>query len=176
MMLYPRWQAEPWIDRLLPYRIAWRREGRPIECPYRDPADRRIAVAFPIERAAAIRAEVKPDAMAAVGIAFIDPALAVEPHPLFQIGCAKMERGAGSALARLAMAQINPFRLTRGDHAKRAAMALTGSFHLSHPSLLQVHQSRILLYPIFSKWMINLPLRSVKLVSIDRYTSQANLN
>jgi hypothetical protein len=45
----------------------WRWEGRPIVCPHRDPADRRIAVVFRTERAAAIRAEVKPNVMAAVG-------------------------------------------------------------------------------------------------------------
>jgi len=102
--LHPRRQAEPRIDRLLPDRVARRWEGRCVKRAHRDPADRRIAVPFPIERAAAIRAEMKSNAIAAVGVAFIDLPLAIEPHPFFRIRRAEVEGGAGAALALLAVA------------------------------------------------------------------------
>ena len=104
MVLHARRQAEPRIHRLLPDRVAGRRKGRRVERTYSDPADRRIAVPFPIERAAAIRAEMKSNAIAAVGIALVNLPLTVEPHPLFWIARAEMEGRAGAALARLAVA------------------------------------------------------------------------
>ena len=64
---------------------------------------------------------MKSDAVAAVGIALVDLTLAVEPHPLFGIGSTEMESRAGAPLARLAVAKVNPIRLTRGDYSKRAA-------------------------------------------------------
>ena len=85
-------QAEPRIHRLLPNRVAGRWKGRGVEGAHRDPADFRVAVSFPIERAAAIRAKVKANAITTVGFALIDLALAFDPHPLFRIGCAEMER------------------------------------------------------------------------------------
>ena len=67
-------------------------------------ADGRVAISPPIERAAAIRAEMKSNAIAAVGVAFIDLPLAIEPHPFFRIRRAEVEGGAGAALALLAVA------------------------------------------------------------------------
>ena len=77
--------------------------------------------------------KMKSDAVAAVGIALVDLTLAVEPHPLFGIGSTEMESRAGAPLARLAVAKVNPIRLTRGDYSKRAAVALTGLFHRPSP-------------------------------------------
>src|SRR5215831_3442276 len=132
-------QAEPRIHRLLPNRVAGRWKGRGVEGAHRDPADFRVAVSFPIERAAAIRAKVKANAITTVGFALIDLALAFDPHPLFRIGCAEMERGAGSPPARTTVAQIDPLGLTRGDDAKRAAMTLGGPFHPFPPDFLCHH-------------------------------------
>ena len=128
VVVHPRRQAEPRIHRLLPDRVAGRWKGRRVERAHRDPADRRVAVSFPIKRAAAIRAEMKSNAIATVGIAFVDLPLAIEPHTLFRIRRAEVEGGARAALARLTVAQINPIRVARGDNAKRAAVALRSSF------------------------------------------------
>ena len=138
----PRRQAEPGIHRLLPDRVARRWESRRLERTYRDPADRRVAVTFPIERAAAIRAKVKPDAIARIGLALVNFALAVEPHPLFQIGCAEMKRGASATLARLTVAEINSFRLARGDDAKRATMAFAEPFGVNRGQNVRLPAAR----------------------------------
>jgi hypothetical protein len=83
-----------------------------------DPADRRVAVSFPIEGAAAIRAEMKTNGIAAVGVAFVDLPLPVESYPRFRKSSAKMEGGASTVLACFAVAQINPIRFTRGYHSQ----------------------------------------------------------
>jgi hypothetical protein len=64
---------------------------------------------------------MKSNAIAAVGIALVNLPLTVEPHPLFRICRAEMEGGggAGAALTRLAVAQIDPIRFTRGNYSKR---------------------------------------------------------
>jgi hypothetical protein len=139
VVLHPRREAEPSILRLFPDRIAGRWKGRRVERAYGHTADRGVAIPFPIERAAAIRAEMKSDAIAAVGTAFVDFPLAIEPHPMFGITRTEMESGAGVALARLAVAQVDPIGLTRGDDAKRAAVATPGSFHRSSPILVWPH-------------------------------------
>jgi hypothetical protein len=76
---------------------------------------------------------MKSNAIATVGVALVNLPLAVEPHVLSWIRRAEMECGAGAALARLAVAQVDPFRIACGDNAKRAAVALRGSFHRSPP-------------------------------------------
>src|SRR5215831_2731558 len=43
---------------------------------------------------------MKSNPVAAVGIAFVDLPLPIEPHLLFRISCAEMESGTGAALAR----------------------------------------------------------------------------
>ena len=85
---------------------------------------------------AAVRAEMKSNAIAAVGVALVDLPLAFEPHPVFWIARAEMEGSAGTALARVAVAQINPIRFTCCNHSKRAAMALADPFHGSPPTIL----------------------------------------
>jgi hypothetical protein len=59
VVIHPFREAEPWVHRLLPDRVAGRRKGRGVERTYCNPADRWVAVSFPIKRGAAIRAEMK---------------------------------------------------------------------------------------------------------------------
>jgi hypothetical protein len=116
-------QSEPGMHRLLPDRVAGWRKGRWIKRANRDPTDGRVAISLPIQRGAATRAEMKSNAVIAVGLALVDLPLAVEPHPLFGVCRTEMESRAGAPLARLAMAKVNSIRLTRGYHLKRAAVA-----------------------------------------------------
>ena len=53
----------------------------------------------------------------------------VEPHPIFGITRTEMESSAGAALARRAVAQVDPIRFTRGNYSERAAVALSDPFH-----------------------------------------------
>ena len=85
-------ESQPGMHRLLPDRVARRRESIDIEGADRDAADGRVAVALPIEIAAAMRAEMKADLVAAVGPAREDFALALEPDALFEIGRARYVR------------------------------------------------------------------------------------
>ena len=64
---------------------------------------------------------MKSNPVAAVGIAFVDLPLPIEPHLLFRISCAEMESGTGAALARLTVAQVHPSRFTRGQLLESAA-------------------------------------------------------
>ena len=59
----------------------------------------RVAVPFPIERGAAIPAEMKSNAIAAVGIALVNLPLTVKPHLLFRKRRAEMEGRAGALRA-----------------------------------------------------------------------------
>ena len=76
-----------------------------------------IPVVFPIQVAAAIRTEVKADPVAAIGATLVNVSRALEPHAVLKIGRAEMEGGAGSALASLAVAQINPLGFASDDRA-----------------------------------------------------------
>jgi hypothetical protein len=129
-------QAKPRMHRLLPNRVAGRRESRDIESANGHSADRRIAVSLPIKRGAAIRAEMKSNPIAAVGVALVDLPLPIEPHLLFRKTCAEMESGTGAALACLTVAQVHPIRFTRGNYSKRAAVALPGPFYRFPPALI----------------------------------------
>ena len=122
-------QAKPRMHRLFPDRIARRLKGRRVERTYCNPTDRWVAVSFPIKRGAAIRAEMKSNPITAVGVALVDLPLPIEPHLLFWKTRAEMESGTGAALACLSVAQVHPIRFTRGNYSKRAAVALSGSFH-----------------------------------------------
>src|SRR5260370_23433416 len=99
MVLHLR-QTEPRIHPLFPDRVARRRKGRRVERAHCHSADRRVAISFPIECAAAVRAEMKSNAVAAVGVAFVELPLAFQPHLLFPKRRAEMERSASAALAR----------------------------------------------------------------------------
>jgi hypothetical protein len=72
---------------------------------------------------------MKPNAIATVGVAFVDSPLAIESHLLFLVRRAEMESSAGAALARVAMTQVDPIRFTCDYYSERAAVALPGSFH-----------------------------------------------
>jgi hypothetical protein len=60
------WQAEPGMHRFLPDRVARRRKGARVEGADRNTANRRIAVALPVQGRAADRAEMKADEVAAI--------------------------------------------------------------------------------------------------------------
>ena len=77
MMVHARRQAEPGVHRRLPDRVAGRWKGGCVKRAKRDGADRRVAISFQIERGAAIRAEMKTNAISAIGVALIDFPLAV---------------------------------------------------------------------------------------------------
>ena len=96
------------------------------------------------KRGAAIRAEMKSNAITAIGVAFVNLPLTVEPHPLFRITRTEMESSAGAPLACLAVAKINSIRFTRGNYSKRAAVALPDPFH----RLLPTWFGRILTDPV----------------------------
>jgi hypothetical protein len=87
---------------------------------------------------------MKPNAVAAVGIAVIDLPLAVKPDSLLRIARTEMKGGAGATLARLAVAQVHPIRFARGNYSKGAAVALPDPFHGSLPPQLTP------VWPIFS--------------------------
>jgi hypothetical protein len=130
-------QSEPGMHRLLPDRVAGWRKGRWIKRANRDPTDGRVAISLPIQRGAATRAEMKSNAIAAVGVALVNLPLTMEPYLLFRITGTEMESGAGASLARLAVAHINSIGFTRGNYSKRAAVALPGSFHRSPPAVIE---------------------------------------
>src|SRR5438477_10186788 len=138
-MRYSGWQAEPGMHRFFPDRVARRREGIHREGADRDAADGGVAIALPVQVAAAMRAEGKADLVAAVGAAREDFAFALEPHALLQIGRAEMKGGAGTPPAGLAMAEIDARGLAGGDDLEPAAMALRLPFHV--PSSLRRFRS-----------------------------------
>ena len=57
---------------------------------------------------------MKSNAVATVGIALIDLALAVKPDLLFRIARTEMKGGAGATVASLAVAQVHPIRFACG--------------------------------------------------------------
>jgi hypothetical protein len=67
---------------------------------------------------------MKPDAVPGIGVALVFLALAMQAHPVLQVGRAMVERRARAALARLAMAKIDALGFPLGDDAERPAMAL----------------------------------------------------
>ena len=99
MVLHTRRQAEPPI-LTPPKSNRWGAEGRGVKRTHSYPADGGVAVSLPIERASAIRAKMKSNAIAAVGVAFVDLSLTVEAHPLFRITGTEMESGAGASRGR----------------------------------------------------------------------------
>src|SRR5260370_29912980 len=110
-----RRQAEPFVHVFLEDRRGRRRQIRVHEGAAGNPAPERVAVAFPVQAAAAIWAESEPDVGAAIGPALKDLVFALDPYLGLQPGGAKMEGGAGAALTCLAVTEINPLRLARGD-------------------------------------------------------------
>jgi hypothetical protein len=79
---------------------------------------------------------MKSNAITTVGVALVNLPLTVEPHPIFRITRTEMESGASPTLARLAVAQVDPIRFTRGNYSQRAAVALPDPFHRLLPTWL----------------------------------------
>src|SRR5262249_8491463 len=93
-----------------------------------------IAVAFPINIAAACRAEMKANAITAVAVPLIKLALAFQPYPVFQVSRADVACRARPASASFAVAEAHLFGIARCDRTQRSAMALCRSLHqLSSP-------------------------------------------
>src|SRR5437762_1258942 len=112
VVIHPFRQTEPCVHPFLPNQVAGRRKRGGVKSADCDSADSRVAVSFPVQRAAAVRAEMKSNAVAAVGVAVIDLPLAVKPDVLFRVARTKMKGGTGATLASLAVAQVHPIRFT----------------------------------------------------------------
>ena len=112
MMPHNGRQPEPVVHRFVKNRVTWRRESSDLERAYGNPADGRIAIPLPVNRATAIRAEMETDAIAGVSLALVYLAVAFETNPCFQIRRSQVEGCAWSALTCLAVAQINALRVT----------------------------------------------------------------
>jgi hypothetical protein len=67
---------------------------------------------------------MKPDAVPGIGVALVFLTLAIQAHPVLQVGRAIVERRARAALARLAMTKIDALGFPLGNDAERPAMAL----------------------------------------------------
>src|SRR5215831_4666855 len=104
--------SEPGMHHLFPHRERWRREVWIGETAHRDPVDVGVLVAFPEHVAAAIRAEMKADLEAAVGVPLINLIVALDPNLAFWISAARMDDGSGATLACPTMTHIHPFWLT----------------------------------------------------------------
>src|SRR5262249_34655584 len=94
----------------------------------------RESFALPINVAAAIRAEMKADLVAAVGITRINLARAPDSHFAFHVGSAGMHNRTCAPLACRAMAHIDAVRIARHDSPQRPTMAQCRSFHCLLPS------------------------------------------
>jgi len=103
---------EPRMHHLLPHREGWRREVRISETAHRDPVYVEVFVAFPEHVAAAIRAKMKTDLEAAVGVPLINLIVALDPNLSFWISAAGMDDGPGATLTRPTMTHLDPLWLT----------------------------------------------------------------
>ena len=72
VVLQSRLEAEPSMHRLFPDRVAGGWKGRGVKRTHRDAANNRVAISLPIERAAAIRAEMKSNVITTVGVALVN--------------------------------------------------------------------------------------------------------
>src|SRR5215472_4484396 len=125
---------EPVMLQVLPLGIGRQWEIGIGKAAHSDSTYSRIAVAFPINIAAAFRTEMKANSITAVAAPLINLTLAFEPDPLFQVSRAEVEGRASPALASFAVAQVHLFGIARGDRPQRSAMAFCGSLHqLSSP-------------------------------------------
>ena len=112
----------------------------------------RIAVSFPINIAAAFRAEMKSNTITAVATPLINLPIAFEPDSVFQVSRAEVEGRARPALARFAVAQVHLLGIARGDRPQRSAMAFCLSVHqLSSPTTRGRRGYDPLLYRIISR-------------------------
>src|SRR5215471_327357 len=104
--------SEPGMHHLFPHREGRRREVRIGETAHCDAEYVGVFVAFPEHVAAAIRAEIKADLKAAVGVTFIDLVVALDPNLAFWIRAAGMDDGSGATLACPTMTHIHPLWFT----------------------------------------------------------------
>ena len=126
--------SEPVVLRVLPLGIGRQWEIGIGKAAHSDSTYSRIAVAFPINIAAAFRAEMKANVITAVAVPLINLALAFEPDPAFQLSRAEVEGRASAALTRFAVAQVHLLGIASGDRPQRSAMAFCRSLHqLSSP-------------------------------------------
>src|SRR6516225_7385740 len=122
------------MHRLLVDRVSRGRKLRIRERAHRDSIFIRKSITLPINIAAAIRAEMKADLVAAVGIACVNLARALDSHLAFQVGSAGMHNRTCAALACRAMAHIDAIRFAGHDYSQRSTMAQCRSFHCLLPS------------------------------------------
>jgi len=122
------------MHRLLVDRVNRGRKLRIRERAHSDSIFIRESITLPINVAAAIRAEMKADLVAAVGSACVNPARALDPHLAFQVSSAGTHNCTCAALACRAMADIDAIWLAEHDYSQRSTMAQCRSFHCLLPS------------------------------------------
>src|SRR5262249_46128198 len=110
-MIYSGRQFDPMMHQVLVNRVSRGGELRVRERAHCDTVLSRESFALPINVAAAIRAEMKADLVAAVGITRINLARAPDSHFAFQVGSAGMHNRTCAALACRAMAHIDAVRI-----------------------------------------------------------------
>src|SRR5262249_13601746 len=126
--------SDPVVLRVLPLGIGRQWEIGIGKAAHSDSTYSQIAVAFPINIAAAFRTEMKANALTAVAVPLINLALAFELDPVFQVSRAEVEGSASSALASFAVAQVHLRGIAKGDRPQRSAMTFCRSLHqLSSP-------------------------------------------
>ena len=90
----------------------WQQDVWTGKTAHRDTVDVGVLVAFPEHVAAAIRAEMKADLEAAVGVPLINLIVALDPNLAFWISAAGMDDGPGAPLTSPTMTHIHPLWLT----------------------------------------------------------------
>src|SRR5215469_11738420 len=157
VLSYDRY-SEPVVLRVLPLGIGRQWEIGIGKAAHGDSAYSRIAVSFPINIAAAFRAEMKANAITAVAAPLINLALAFEPDPVFQVSRAEVEGRASAPLASFAVAQVHLLGIARGDRPQRSAMAFCRSLHqLSSPMTGGRRGYDLPLYRIISRTAFRAP-------------------
>src|SRR5205823_3373592 len=102
----------PRVKRLFPNGEGWRREIRVSKGACCDAQNRRINIAFPINRAAAVRAEVAADRAPAIGGALVLLALTLDAHRAPGVVGIRRHSRPGPTLTCSAITYSDPLRLT----------------------------------------------------------------
>lgn len=110
-MLHPIRQPKPIMSRFLVDGNQGRRKCRVCESADGDDAEVRVEVAFPIERRAAIRAEMKSNLAPLRGVALEGFPLSFDRHLRLREDRAAARHGPGSALAIAAVADAHRERI-----------------------------------------------------------------
>lgn len=110
-MLHPIRQLKPIMSRFLVDGNQGRRKCRVCESADGDDAEVRVEVAFPIERRAAIRAEMKSNLAPLRGVALEGFPLSFDRHLRLREDRAAARHGPGSALAIAAVADAHRERI-----------------------------------------------------------------